>query len=162
MSRRLIDQLRAKARSTPFPAERDAFNAKADQLEAKMGKEQPSGFTDAQRKLHGFEYRPPPPDPDAVWDDIRKAHDYADEAAKSWFNDNPYSYSWANPEPKPKPKPKHPWRGSMGEHDALWKEAHERALKELERDRPSLSPRVRDILARRMANAEMQRRFGDD
>lgn len=31
-----IRKLRAKARSTHFPAERDAFNRKADQLEARL------------------------------------------------------------------------------------------------------------------------------
>lgn len=33
--RRTVEQLRAKARSTTFPAERDSLNAKADALEAK-------------------------------------------------------------------------------------------------------------------------------
>lgn len=124
MSRRKIEQLRALARSTTFPAERDNANAKADALEAKLKAEQP-----------------PEPEP------------------------NPYTYTWQEPEPpppKPERKPRRPWQGSMGEHDALYKEALERFQTELERDRPSLSPRVRDILARRMANAEMIDRFGVD
>lgn len=130
MSRQKIEQLRALARSTTFPAERDSANAKADALEAKLKAEQP-------------------PEP------------------------NPYTYTWSRtrdgrqepwepPQPKPERKPRRPWQGSMGEHDDLYRETLARIQTELERDRPSLSPRVRDILARRMANAEMIDRFGVD
>lgn len=86
---------------------------------------------------------------------------------------NPYSYTWTWPNAayeealakaarKTQRRQRQPWQGSMGEHDAIYREVLERMLKEAESKWPDKSPRVRDILARRMANAEMIDRFGVD
>jgi hypothetical protein len=148
MSRRLIDQLRALARSTTFPAERDNANAKADALEAKLAAQQAREPTDADRermrKLHGLDSRDPPRDPTKAW------RAYEESLARAWDRQE-----------RRERKPKGPWRGSPGDHDELYAEALARAQADLERMRPNLGPRVRDILARKQAMQEMMRRFDD-
>lgn len=141
MSRRIIDQLRALARSTTFPAERDSANAKADALEAKLGAK--ADDVEAFRKLHGLGERDPPVDPMKAW------KSYEEKLARAW-----------DKQESRERKPKQPWRGSPGDHDELYAEALERALEKLAADK-GLTERLRQILARKQALDEMLRAFGD-
>lgn len=85
MSRRKIEQLRALARSTTFPAERDSANAKADALEAKLKAEQPQANPYAyswQREHHQPERERKPKQP---WRGSPGDHDelYAEALARA-------------------------------------------------------------------------------
>lgn len=137
---RRIRALRAKAASTAFPEEADTARQLADKLEAKLQAEGKREPTDAERerlrKLHGLDDRPPPP-------------------------------RWEWPAPKEPDRSgtktaKKPWRGSAGDHDELYRELLEQAQAKMDAERPSLSLRVREILARKAAMQEMMSRFGLD